>query len=178
MPYDDELGYEQHAIDGQDLRWLDGEERNGAKADQKQCRQSGVVAQQQEFTMDLLHARIVVHLLVQAVPRGVFRLGAAQRDFVGHLGEPDLVDPRILLRVLAECAMAWQRVIPSQEDQSCLHVGAEQAVSDGGDNGSEADGQKLGGAVDEGAMAARPRWSSRAAMENRHDGLWSSPAWR
>jgi hypothetical protein len=41
------------------------EERNSAEGYQEQSRKSGVVAQQQEFAMDLLHAWVVVHLLVQ-----------------------------------------------------------------------------------------------------------------
>jgi hypothetical protein len=131
MPYDDELGDEQSAVDRQVFGWMDGEERNGAEADQEQGCKSGVVAEQQEFTMDLLHARVVVHLLLEAVPCGVFRFRGRQLLHNDQLGEPGLVDRRITMRVFAECAIAWKCMMPSQEDESRLHVRAEQAVSDG-----------------------------------------------
>jgi len=78
-----------------------------------------------------------------------FRFGGGQRPDPYQLGEPSLVDPRIPLRVSAECSVARQCMMPSQKDESCLRVRAEQAVRDGRDHGREADGQKLSGAVDQ-----------------------------
>lgn len=74
--------------------------------------------------MGLTNGRIVFDRLVHPVPRPVLfhRIGR-QRTAVDPLERRD-IDARIAHSMLAECAMAGQRMAPAKEDRAGLCIGA------------------------------------------------------